>query len=101
MSQAIAKPSRVRDPKLLARVREGRCVVCGVRGSDPDHIQTRGAGGGDTEDNLVPLCRKHHIQRHARGWSRFVELHPFLVDVLLEKGWTIREVLGRKKLTRV
>jgi len=42
------------------------CEWCGVPKHrspwplDPHHIKTRGAGGGDTLDNLVILCRLHH-----------------------------------------
>lgn len=29
-------------------------------GLDVHHITNKGAGGNDTPDNLVTLCRKHH-----------------------------------------
>lgn len=35
------------------------------RGLDAAHIRARGMGGGrrkDTEDNVVILCRRHHIE---------------------------------------
>ncbi len=51
---------------LLRHVR--RCEWCGVVADrtpwplDPHHIKSRGAGGGDTLDNLVVLCRPCHDQ---------------------------------------
>lgn len=33
---------------------------CTFPGLDAHHIQTRGAGGGDTKENLITVCRHHH-----------------------------------------
>ncbi len=30
-------------------------------GLDVHHITSKGAGGSDVKENLVTLCRKHHI----------------------------------------
>lgn len=41
------------------------CEVCGKVGNDLHHIEARGMGGtkkGDTIDNLMALCREHHLQ---------------------------------------
>lgn len=61
------KKKRIVDPKLLAAIRLMPCLICDARPVDPDHITTRGAGGGDTYDNVWPLCRFHHQVRHAKG----------------------------------
>lgn len=40
------------------------CEVCGSRAVDIHHIEARGMGGSkssDTIDNLMALCREHHI----------------------------------------
>ncbi len=64
------KPKRVVDPELIARVKAvGICYLVG-RGEcwgplDPHHVISRGAGGGDTEDNVILLCRNHHQQAHS------------------------------------
>ncbi len=92
------KIKRISDPKLLAKVRENRCAVCGVRGVDPAHIKSKGSGGNDVPDNLLGFCRRHHSEQHSLGWSKFVELYPRVGKLLLDKGWEIRDVLGRKKL---
>lgn len=61
------KSKRVSDPELLEVVRELPCLACLRTPCDPHHLTTRGAGGGDTADNLIPLCRTHHQEWHAKG----------------------------------
>jgi hypothetical protein len=41
-----------------------------VPGFDVHHIYSRGSGGGDTQDNLICLCRKHHQMAHNGKISR-------------------------------
>jgi hypothetical protein len=41
------------------------CLVTGEPIADPDHVRTRGAGGGDELPNLRPLSRVWHDRRHA------------------------------------
>lgn len=94
------KPTRIVDPKVRARIKEGRCIICGCKGVDPDHIITKGAGGGDVPENLVPECRRHHNERHAKGWVWLLEKYPIARQAMSEKGWIIGEILGRKKLIR-
>lgn len=41
------------------------CEVCGGRAVDIHHIHARGMGGtkkADTPENLMALCRAHHIE---------------------------------------
>ena len=41
------------------------CETCGARAVDIHHIEARGMGGtkkGDTIDNLMALCREHHLE---------------------------------------
>lgn len=66
------KPKRKTDKKFLATFKAMPCLVCGGRPSDPDHIVTRGAGGGDVQGNVWPLCRPHHSERHRRGLTWFI-----------------------------
>ena len=59
---------------ILQTIREKPCSVCfRVGPSDPHHIRTRGAGGSDTFDNLLPLCREHHVETHKIGRATFLE----------------------------
>lgn len=52
------------------------CVACGRSATDMHHVTTRGAGGKNTADNLMPLCRKHHQIWHARGPRHAWETYP-------------------------
>jgi len=47
------------------------CHVCKARPVDIHHWRSKGAGGGNTLDNLVPLCRKHHSEFHNSGSLSF------------------------------
>jgi hypothetical protein len=41
------------------------CETCGARAVDIHHIEARGMGGTkkeDTIDNLMALCREHHLE---------------------------------------
>lgn len=71
---------RVRDPQLLNRLREHGCFICGAPYPDIDHIQSRGAGGDDRPDNLLPLCRAHHQERHRSGLKTFVSRYKLPID---------------------
>lgn len=53
------------------------CAACGRPGpSDPAHVVSRGAGGGD-RGNVIPLCKSDprtghegcHQAQHQRGWG--------------------------------
>ena len=83
------KNKRAKNPKLLQAIRQLPCVACGKAGpSDPDHIGTKGAGHGDADNNLWPLCRMDHRMKHDKGLSYFVGFYPHLVQILKNKGWT-------------
>lgn len=69
----MASEQRVSSPEtiLRARRRDGVCLAGLVLrdgcagGVDVHHIASRGAGGDDTLENMICLCRKHHNQAHA------------------------------------
>ena len=49
---------------------ESPCIICGASPSDIAHVTSRGAGGDDTPENMIyGLCRQHHTEQHAKGWS--------------------------------
>lgn len=80
-----AKKVRIVDEELLAAVRRIPCLGCVdehpeklqdireaiERGehmqSLPHHVKSRGAGGDDVPENLMPLCLKHHTEIHKVG----------------------------------
>lgn len=86
---AIEKPTRFTDPKVIEAIRQEPCAACGKRPVDPDHIKTRVAGGGDRWENLMPLCRKHHTERHACGYVFMAMNYPGVKMALEKKGWLI------------
>ena len=83
------KPSRIRDRALLDKFKTLPCVVCGDRPTDPAHIRSRGAGGGDIPANLAPLCRRHHSMQHALGSLSFSNKFPAFRYYLESLGWSV------------
>lgn len=64
------KPTRVTDEAYKQWIREQPCIVCGSPPpSDPHHVKSRGAGGGD--DQMVPTCRICHTTGGTIGWKTF------------------------------
>lgn len=62
------KKRREENKDCLDEIRSMECSVCGAPPpSDAHHMKTKGSGGGDTLENLVSLCRKHHQEIHTLG----------------------------------
>ena len=83
-----SKPERIRDEKLKAEVRAQGCVVdnCDCSGPvDPHHVKTRGAGGDDTRENLMPLCRWHHIEAGMIGVWTFIKKYGLAFSTELQR----------------
>jgi len=80
------KAKRIVNKTLLEFVSSLPCSVCRKHPSDPHHIKTRGAGGGDILDNLMPLCRKHHVEWHQYGPSKMFTLYPQLENWVVNKN---------------
>ena len=60
------------------------------------HIKHKGAGGNDTNYNLMPLCQEHHQEIHQIGLNGFVVKYGTGVAVYLKvKGWEFDEFLQR------
>jgi hypothetical protein len=79
------KKKRTVNRNLLDSYHLKPCVVCSKTPSDPHHITSRGAGGGDIEENLISLCRQHHTQIHQEGQTKFLIRYPH-VRFKLTKG---------------
>lgn len=74
---AFPKQVRIRNNATLNEIRKKPCAACRRPGpSDPHHVKSRGAGGGDTSDNLLPLCRRCHQEWHRIGIESFTEKYP-------------------------
>lgn len=84
----IAKPERLVDEALLARVRGLPCAICRARGVDAHHVRSRGAAGPDVDWNVAPLCRNHHQMFHQLGLRTFVIIFPAFGLWLRGRGWT-------------
>jgi hypothetical protein len=86
------KPARIRDDTLRAEVKAQGCAVnnrdC-AGPVDPHHVKTRGAGGDDTRENLMPLCRWHHIEAGMLGVLTFIEKYG--LGYCRERGRWIRK----------
>lgn len=78
------KPKRVKNRELLNFISTLPCLCCMAVPSDPDHITSRGAGGGDEATNVWPLCRTHHTERHTKGLVFMVRKYPSLQIWLTE-----------------
>jgi predicted restriction endonuclease len=80
------KEPRIADTDFNAQIRR-RDKVCLVglmrqdgtcsEGVDCHHIETRGSGGDDVEENGITLCRHHHNEAHA-GHISVEDLHYIL-----------------------
>ncbi|GAF84320.1 unnamed protein product [marine sediment metagenome] len=81
------KNKRIEDEEVLESFRRLPCVVCDCAPpSDPCHITSKGAGGGDAEENLISMCREHHQEQHGKGWIWMCEQYYNLKVVLEGKG---------------
>ena len=60
------------------------CEVCNKSyPSDPHHLTPIGAGGNDTDDNVIPLCRHHHAEFHKIGLSKMMFKYPRVKNFLV------------------
>ena len=79
---------RIVDQKLMKDMRELPCYVCGAPGpNDVHHIKSKGAGGDDTEQNLVTLCHKHHQELHQVGQLTFADRNQCFKNLLYLRGF--------------
>ncbi|UWG96820.1 HNH endonuclease [Dehalobacter sp. DCM] len=69
MTMSLSKRKRIKNPKLLDRIRHNgynRCQICGEIPSEVHHIDSKGAGGDDISENLVRLSKwVYHPMAHA------------------------------------
>lgn len=89
------KTKRIVDVKLLLSTREKGCLSCGRKPCDAAHIRSRGAGGDDVFDNIIPLCRTHHVEQHKIGWVKFLKKYE-LESIFSAMGWTIQGLKLKK-----
>jgi hypothetical protein len=85
---------------FLELARQSHCVVCAKKPCDPDHIKTRGSGGGDSWDNIIPLCRRHHTERHAKGMKYMSDKYKGYHEALASRGWSFVDEFGVYRLRK-
>ena len=62
----IPKPRRTKSRQAIEDARCTYCEYCGKGGSvHVHHVRAKGAGGGDTADNLISLCARCHARTHS------------------------------------
>lgn len=93
----IPKKKRLEDPHLLAEVRTLPCMACipGLQRNptEPHHVTTRGAGGDDVAENVMPLCVRHHAEWHQGGPGKMCKKYPAVRYWLI--GAERSDVLGK------
>ena len=96
----MLKRPRIVNEELLAVVRTLPCLACserhpglaidsisdGYSQSQPHHVTSRGAGGDDVAENLMPLCMWHHIEIHKIGLSSMSDRYPTIKRWLILAG---------------
>ena len=94
----LSKPKRVKNKDNLNQVKKTPCIICKDL-SDPCHIRSRGAGGGDEKWNLIPLCRKHHTEQHQIGWHDMAYKYWQVMVYLTHHGWELFDKKLRRRRT--
>lgn len=97
----MLKRRRKVDKDALEEAKEKPCVSCGRGPTDPAHIKSRGSGGDDSWENVIPLCRSCHRLQHAVGICRFVRTHEAVRDALHARGWEVVREFDRWLLRRI
>jgi len=88
--------SSVKRKNVILRrsMKELPCTVCGKTPSDPCHIRTWKATQSDNPKNLIPMCRVHHQEQHAKGWATFLFKYPQVFELLKGRGWEFDPKIG-------
>jgi len=64
-AQKVSGEFRANRNRVLRSTRS-RCAFCGVATRIVDHRLPVSLGGGDSVDNLQPLCEEHHREKTAQ-----------------------------------
>lgn len=57
---------------------KNRCIICGNHIIEVHHILYRSLSGITDRKNMVCLCKKHHMEYHAKGKQGREELLDYL-----------------------
>ena len=67
----VPKNERKKNKKLIDDKKHD-CEYCGKKNcyTNTHHIRSKGAGGDDTENNLIELCSDCHVRAHSVAISK-------------------------------
>lgn len=67
----VPKNERKKNKKLIDN-KKHNCEYCGKKNcyTNTHHIRSKGAGGDDTENNLIELCSNCHLKAHSGAISK-------------------------------
>ena len=71
------------------------CLACNLIHIDYHHVKSRGAGGCDGKHNLMPLCRRHHVQIHKLGLNNMVSNYSKIRLFLYTHGYEYDEIRNK------
>lgn len=81
MVETFFKEKTYRSEKYKAFIRKQPCLICEYPVSEHHHEALNGKKGVSLkcpDNEALPLCRFHHIERHAIGKKTFFKRHGFL-----------------------
>ena len=84
-------PMNTKD--YIKYIKSKHCLVCGGSPVDADHQDTIGMGGDRKKQSIkdftcIPLCRKHHTERHTMGSYQFE--HKLSLNLWKEAFYLLR-----------
>jgi len=73
----FGKQKRIVNKELIETYQSMKCAACRAwQNVSAHHIKSRGSGGHDIPENLIPLCIRCHIEIHQIGNRKFIEIYP-------------------------
>ena len=84
----LSKGRRVENKELCASYHNMPCVVCGSRREIVGHhIKSKGSGGDDSKENLIPVCFIHHAEVHQLGLTKLCSRYSNLKWYIVGLSW--------------
>ena len=92
----------IKYSEYLKYVRKQPCAICMQKPVDADHLETIGMGGNRRKRSpkdlsCIPLCRKHHTERHQIGNHSFEQ--KYIVDLWREAFNLLRRFILERENT--
>jgi hypothetical protein len=72
------------DQGIINFIKSLPCLLCNTKQNiAAHHVTTRGAGGLDSVNNLMPLCIVHHREFHDKGIMQMIKIYPQIYHWLI------------------